>query len=124
MLRRMYGKAKQGAAFGHTKIGGYGVRLRGYHPLLATLSTPLCAPVVAATRLRAGNAAAGRGGHSMMAEAVTLARACGATGEIVVRADSAFYSKKFITACRRAKVRFSVTAARRRCGDSGARKKG
>jgi hypothetical protein len=110
MLRRVYGKAKQGAAFGHTKIGGYSVRLRGYHPLLATLSTPMCAPVVAATRLRAGNAAAGRGGHSMMAEAVRIARACGATGEIVVRADSAFYSKKFITACRRAKVRFSVTA--------------
>jgi hypothetical protein len=110
MLRRVYGKAKQGAAFGHTKIGGYGVRLRGYHPLLATVSTPLCAPVVAATRLRAGNAAAGRGGHSLMAEAVSIARACGAAGEIVVRADSAFYSKKFITACRRVKVRFSVTA--------------
>ena len=45
-----------------------------------------------------------------MAEAVTIARARGATGEIVVRADSAFYSKKFVTACRRARVRFSVTA--------------
>jgi hypothetical protein len=77
MLRRVYGKAKQGARFGHTKIGGYGVRLRGYHPLVATLSTPLAAPVVAATRLRAGNAAAGRGGHSLMAEAVAVARACG-----------------------------------------------
>jgi hypothetical protein len=110
MLRRVYGKAKQGAAFGHAKIGGYSVRLRGYHPLLATVSTPLCAPVVAAARLRGGNAASGRGGHSLMAEAVRIARACGATGQIVVRADSAFYTKRFITACRRHKVRFSVTA--------------
>jgi len=39
MLRRCYGKKKQGAAFGHTRVGGYDVRLRGYNPLLATLST-------------------------------------------------------------------------------------
>ena len=32
------------------------------------------------------------------------------TGELVVRADSAFYSRKVIGACRRAAARFSVTA--------------
>jgi hypothetical protein len=30
-------------------------------------------------------------------------------GEIVVRADSAFYSRTVVAACRRARVRFSVT---------------
>ena len=29
LLRRVYGPAKQGAAFGHAKVGGYNVRLRG-----------------------------------------------------------------------------------------------
>ncbi|MEU4164991.1 IS1380 family transposase [Actinoplanes sp. NPDC026670] len=109
MLRRIYGKQKQGTGFGHAKVGGYNVMLRGYNPLIATLSTPLTAPVIAATRLRSGNAGSGRGAASMIAETITTARACGATGEIVVRADSAFYAKTVITACRRRRVRFSVT---------------
>jgi hypothetical protein len=56
MLRRVYGKQKQGIGFGHTKVGGYNVYLRGYNPLITTVSTPLSAPVIAATRLREGNA--------------------------------------------------------------------
>ena len=48
-LRRVYGKAKQGAGLGHTKVGGYGVLLRGLSPLVATLSTPMaCRPSVPA----------------------------------------------------------------------------
>ena len=109
MLRRVYGKKKQGIGFGHAKVGGYNVWLRGYHPLITTLSTPLAAPVVAATRLREGNAGSARGAASQIAEAITTARACGASGEIVVRADSAFYTKTVIAACRRRDVRFSVT---------------
>jgi hypothetical protein len=110
MLRRVYGKKKSGAAFGHTKIGGYDVRLRGYNPLIAILSTPDSAPVVAATRLRAGNAGSARGAASLVAEAIGAAKACGGSGEVIVRMDSAFYSKKVIWTCRRNKVRFSVTA--------------
>jgi hypothetical protein len=109
MLRRVYGKQKQGVGFGHAKVGGYNVYLRGYNPLLATLSTPLAAPVIAATRLRSGNAGSARGAATMLCEAITTARSCGATGEIVVRADSAFYAKTVITGCRRRDVRFSVT---------------
>jgi hypothetical protein len=109
MLRRVYGRQKQGIGFGHAKVGGYNVWLRGYNPLIATLSTPLAAPVIAATRLRSGNAGSARGAASMIAEAITTARSCGATGEIVVRADSAFYTKTVITTCRRRGVRFSVT---------------
>jgi hypothetical protein len=44
MLRRCYGRKKQGVAFGHAKVGGYDVRLRGYNPLVATLSTLEAAP--------------------------------------------------------------------------------
>jgi hypothetical protein len=110
MLRRVYGKQKQGIGFGHAKVGGYNVWLRGYNPLIATVSTPLSAPVVAATRLRSGNAGSARGAASMIAEVITTARSCGATGEIVVRADSAFYAKSVISTCQRRKVRFSVTA--------------
>ena len=109
MLRRVYGKRKQGIGLGHAKVGGYNVWLRGYNPLIATLSTPLSAPVIAATRLRSGNAGSARGAASMISEAITTARSCGATGEIVVRADSAFYAKAVIDACRRRDVRFSVT---------------
>jgi hypothetical protein len=110
MLRRVYGKQKQGIGFGHAKVGGYNVYLRGYNPLITTLSTPLSAPVIAATRLRSGSAGSARGAASQIAEAITTARSCGATGEIVVRADSAFYAKTVITTCRRRNVRFSVTA--------------
>jgi hypothetical protein len=109
MLRRVYGKQKQGIGFGHAKVGGYNVYLRGYNPLITTLSTPLSAPVIAATRLRAGNAGSARGAASQITEAITTARSCGATGEIVLRADSAFYTKTVITTCRRRKIRFSVT---------------
>src|SRR5438046_2663615 len=109
MLRRCYGKKKQGVAFGHAKVGGYDVRLRGYNPLIATLSTLQAAPVVAATRLRAGNAGSARGAASMVAEAIGTAKACGARGLILMRADSAFYAKKVIWACRRHGAYFSVT---------------
>lgn len=109
MLRRVYGKKKQGAGFGHTKVGGYDVRLRGLNPLIATLSTVVAAPVVAATRLRAGNAGSARGAASLVAEAISVARDCGATSEIIMRADSAFYAKKTVWACRRAGARFSIT---------------
>ncbi|WP_230519654.1 transposase [Salinispora arenicola] len=74
------------------------------------MSTPLSAPVVAATPLRSGNAGSSRGAARVNAETITTARSCGATGEIVVRADSAFYAKAVISTCRRHKVRFSVTA--------------
>ncbi|WP_117215525.1 hypothetical protein [Allorhizocola rhizosphaerae] len=65
LLRRVYGHAKQGAGFGHAKVGGYRVRLRGLSPLIATISTPAAAPVVAATRLRSGNAASARAAASL-----------------------------------------------------------
>ena len=78
--KRVYGHAKQGAAFGHTKIQGKSLLVRGLNALAATICTPLAAPVIAATRLRGGNAASARGAASLIAEAIGTARAAGCTG--------------------------------------------
>lgn len=40
LLRRVYGKRKQGAAFGHAKVGGYQVLLRGLNPLVSRQEGP------------------------------------------------------------------------------------
>jgi hypothetical protein len=65
MQKRVYGHQKQGARFGHTKIQGKSVLVRGLNALAATVSTPIAAPVIAATRLRGGNAASARGAASL-----------------------------------------------------------
>jgi hypothetical protein len=109
MQKRVYGHAKQGAAFGYTKIQGKSLLVRGLNVLAATISTPLAAPVIAATRLRGGNASSARGAASMAAEAVRTARAAGCTGTIVVRADAAFYGAPVAWAIRDAGALFSVT---------------
>jgi Transposase DDE domain group 1 len=110
MQKRVYGHKKQGARFGHTKIQGKSLLVRGLNALAAVISTPLSAPVIAATRLRGGNAASARGAASMAARAITTARGCGCTGMIIVRMDSAFYNAAVIGAIRGQGARFSVTA--------------
>jgi hypothetical protein len=110
MQKRVYGYHKHGAAFGHTKIQGKSLLVRGLNVLAATISTPLAAPVIAATRLRGGSAASSRGAASFAALSVSTARATGCTAALVVRADSAFYSAAFTTSVRRAGAFFSVTA--------------
>jgi Transposase DDE domain group 1 len=107
--KRVYGHAKQGAAFGHTKIQGKGLLVRGLNVLAATISTPLAAPLIAGTRLRGGNASSARGASSMVTEGVRTARAAGCTGTLIVRMDSAFYGAPACSAARRAGARFSVT---------------
>jgi hypothetical protein len=69
--------------------------VRDLNALAATISTPLAAPVIAATRLRGGNAKSARGAALLAAEAVAAARGAGCTGTLVVRAGSAFYSAGF-----------------------------
>jgi hypothetical protein len=110
MQKRVYGHQKQGAAFGHTKIGGKSLLVRGLNALAATISTPLAAPVIATTRLRGGSAASCRGAASFATAAVHTARAAGCGGTLVARADSAFYSAAFTGAVRAAGAFFSVTA--------------
>ena len=109
MQKRVYGHAKQGAAFGHTKIQGKSLLVRGLNVLAATISTPLAAPVIAGVRLRGGNASSARGAASLITEAVGTARAAGCTGTLVVRMDSAFYGAPAAWAARSAGAFFSIT---------------
>ena len=119
--RQVYGYAKQGAAVG---------RLKGrktLHPLLAVVSTPLCAPVVAGIRMRRGKAADGRGAAAFLAESLGAVRDAGVTGTVVVRGDSKFYTADVVAAATRAGAHVSLTtgsnpsvnAAIARIGDEG-----
>jgi hypothetical protein len=107
--KRVYGYSKQGARFGYTKIAGKQVAVRGLNALAAVISTPLSAPVIAATRLRGGNAASARGAASLVSRAVAAARECGCTGLVIVRGDSAYYTAEVVAAARRGGARFSLT---------------
>jgi hypothetical protein len=85
---------------------------RGLSPLATTISTPTAAPVIAGIRLRSGKTGSGKGAASMVREAITTARAAGASGEILVRGDSAYGNSTVVGACLKAKVRFSVVLAK------------
>ena len=102
-VRQTYGYAKQGAGRGYTGV-------KGLNALLAVVSTPISAPVIAATRLRKGSTNSARGAAKLLADALATARRAGAAGLVLVRADSAYYGYDIIAACRRAGARFSVTA--------------
>jgi Transposase DDE domain group 1 len=107
--KRVFGHAKQGAAFGFTKVQGKGLLVRGLNVLAASICTPLAAPVLAGTRLRGGNASSARGAASMITESVATAREAGCSGTLVVRMDSAFYGSPACSAARKAGAYFSVT---------------
>ena len=114
LLRPVYGHAKQGASYGHTKIAGKQVLRKGLSPLATTISTPSAAPVIAGIRLRAGKAGSGRGADSMVTEAIKTARAAGATGKILVRGDSAYGTSAVVNACLKAGAQFSVVLTKNR----------
>jgi hypothetical protein len=78
--------------------------------LLAVLSTPTAAPVIAAARLRRGATSSAAGAAHLITQALGTARRAGATGLVTLRADSAYYRFDVVDAARRAGARFSVTA--------------
>jgi hypothetical protein len=100
---RVYGAKKQGAQYGRLK------GKRTLHPLLSTISTPTAAAVIGPVRLRRGKAADVRGAVSFVTEAIATTRAAGATGTILVRADSKFYTAEVVDACLRAGTLFSLS---------------
>jgi hypothetical protein len=106
-IEQVYGYQKQGAEYGYTRV-------RGLHPLLATVSTPIAPPVIAGTRLRRGGAGSAKGAAGFVAEAITTARAAGATGTLLARMDSAFDSHAVVATCVRAGVGFSITTKQTR----------
>jgi hypothetical protein len=104
-ITRVHGRHKVGANHGYTHV-------RGYHFLAATLATPIAAPVILATRLRGGQADTRRGATSFIRQALRTARSCGATGQLLVRADSGYYVCSLIHAITAAGARFSITLRR------------
>ena len=112
LVRPVYGHAKQGASYGHTKIAGKQVLRKGLSPLVTTLSTDTTAPVITGIRLRAGKANSGKGAARMVAQALTTARAAGVSGQIIVRGDSAYGSRAVIRVCRRYGAVFSLVLTR------------
>ena len=96
-----YGLAKEGA-HDHGYTGQ-----RGYHPLLAVAAGT---GDVLMARLRQGRANTARGAAHFLRETVGRVRHAGATGQLTVRADSGFYTHAMVAVCRKAKVRFSITA--------------
>ncbi len=80
------GRAKQGAGYGYTKRFGY-------HPLLATRAAT---GEVLHARMRRGAANTQRGTKRFIEELVARLRRAGATGELIMRFDSGFWSNATI----------------------------
>lgn len=102
-IRQVHGYAKQGAAYGYSGV-------KGVNAQIAALSSPICAPVIAAARLRKGNTVSGHGAARLIGDAISAARAAGVSGQVMVRADSGYYRQDVIAAAIKAKASFSVTA--------------
>ena len=95
-----YGLSKEGA-----RHHGY-TGQRGYHPLLAVAAGT---GEVLMARLREGRANTARGAAHFLRETLGRVRYAGAKGQLTVRADSGFYTHAVVQACRKMKVRFSIT---------------
>jgi Transposase DDE domain group 1 len=93
------GRQKQGASRGYTGV-------RGYHPLLATRAGT---GEVLHARARRGAAGSARGSLRFCEELIARVRRAGATGEILIRADSAFYSGKAIAYLEKKGCRYSIS---------------
>ncbi len=106
-IKATYGYAKQGTGYGYSGV-------KGINALLATVSTPQAAPVIAAARLRKGSANSARGAARLVADALKAVARAGADPKagslVIMRADSAYYNHDVITAALRHGARFSVTA--------------
>jgi hypothetical protein len=89
---------KQGTGYGYT-------HKLGYYPIIATRADTLETLHI---RLRKGSANTQRGAVRFVDELAARLRRAGATGEILLRADSGFWSYKTITALERHKIRYSI----------------
>jgi len=92
------GKKKAGAAYGYTKV-------LGLHPLLATRADT---GEVLHARLRKGSANTQRGAKRFVCELVARLRRAGATGTLVMRFDSGFWSKDLLSTLERLKVSYTM----------------
>ncbi|CAM3824993.1 IS1380 family transposase [Occultella aeris] len=99
----VHGYAKQGASFGYSGV-------RGLNALLATVSGQDFAPAIAAQRLRKGSAGSPRGAARLASDTLALIRRTHLAGrDVLVRADSAFYSHSMVAALTSAGAQVSIT---------------
>ena len=92
-IRQTHGYHKQGVGYGYSKV-------KGLNALLATVSTPTAAPVIAGTRLRRGSVNSAKGAARLVADALVTARNAGVSGMVTLRADGAYYTHDVIAAAR------------------------
>jgi len=92
------GKAKHGAGYGYTKE-------LGYHPILATRAGT---GELLHVRMRKGSANTQRGTKRFIEELVARLRRAGATGELVMRFDSGFWSNATIATLGRLGVGYTM----------------
>ena len=97
-IDEVHGKKKSGAAYGYTKV-------LGYHPLLATWAKT---GEILHARLRKGSANTQRGIKRFTEELIARVRSAGATGQIVMRFDSGFWSKDTIATLTRLGVSYTM----------------
>src|SRR5450830_1398855 len=80
-IRETHGYQKQGVGYGYSKV-------KGLNAVIATICTPVAAPVIAATRLRRGDVNSAEGAPRLVADALATVKNAGVTGLVTVRADS------------------------------------
>jgi hypothetical protein len=98
-IREVHGKQKQGASYGYTSK-------LGYHPLIATRSG---SGEVLHVRFRTGKANSQRGIIRFGDELIARVRRAGATGEILLRADSGFHNQKLRARLAAKRVLYSIS---------------
>ncbi len=100
----VHGDQKQGASYGYTKK-------LGYHPLVATRAGT---GEVLHIRNRAGKANTQRGNPRFVDEVLARVRRAGATGTILVRADTGFENHELFKTLAARGVRFSIGVKQRK----------
>lgn len=99
----VYGRHKHGAVYGYTKV-------LGYHPILAVRADT---GEILHARMRKGSANTARGVRRFCDELIARVRRAGATGPIVIRFDSGFWSAETIRTLARHGVSYTMAV---RCG--------
>jgi hypothetical protein len=98
-IGEVHGYKKQGAGFAYTKQ-------RGYHPLIASRAE---SGEVLHIRLRKGKANSSRGAVRFVDELIARVARAGASGEKLLRADSAFWNKTLMGRLQRAGWVYSIS---------------
>jgi hypothetical protein len=97
-IREVFGKLKEGAAYGYTKV-------LGYHPIVATRADT---GEILHARMRKGSANTQRGIKRFVEELVPRLRRTGASGQIIMRFDSGYWSNETIKTLTRLGISFTM----------------